>query len=316
MREAGKLNPLNTRPHNQRHGIVAALGAFSFWGILPIYFKWIAVIPPLEIIANRVLWSVPVLCGFLLLRDGPGFWRRMLLPRRTVLGLLVSGALVVSNWLLFVWAVNDDQILATSLGYFINPLLSVLLGFLFLGERLTVVQYIAVGIAAAGTIYLGWFFGVAPWISLALALTFGLYGLARKKLNVGPMIGLLWETLLMAIPAVIYLAWVSVHTGLAYGNAVSARQRIAGACGRANGGAAGLVQRGGTHTAAQLGGSFPVHITDHYLPARSFFLWGGVYPRARSSICLHLVCGSAGHRRIRFARATRAESLNSFRKWP
>ncbi len=210
---------MNTQPHNQRHGIVAALGAFSFWGVLPIYFKWIAVVPPLEIIANRILWSIPVLAGFLLLRDGPGFWRRMLLPRRTVLGLLVSGALVVSNWLLFVWAVNDGHILATSLGYFINPLLSVLLGFLFLGERLTVIQCIAVGIAAAGTIYLGWFFGVAPWISLALALTFGLYGLARKKLNVGPMIGLLWETLLMAIPALCYLVWTSAHTGLAYGNA-------------------------------------------------------------------------------------------------
>lgn len=209
---------MNTRPHNQRHGIVAALGAFSFWGVLPIYFKWIAVVPPLEIIANRILWSIPVLSGFLLLRDGPGFWRRMVLPRRTVLGLLVSGALVVSNWLLFVWAVNDGHILATSLGYFINPLLSVLLGFLFLGERLTVIQCIAVGIAAAGTIYLGWFFGVAPWISLALALTFGLYGLARKKLNVGPMIGLLWETLLMAIPALCYLVWTSAHTGLAYGN--------------------------------------------------------------------------------------------------
>lgn len=210
---------MNTQPHNQRHGIVAALGAFSFWGVLPVYFKWIAVVPPLEIIANRILWSIPVLSGFLLLRDGPGFWRRMLLPRRTVLGLLVSGALVVSNWLLFVWAVNDGHILATSLGYFINPLLSVLLGFLFLGERLTVIQCIAVGIAATGTIYLGWFFGVAPWISLALALTFGLYGLARKKLNVGPMIGLLWETLLMAIPALCYLVWTSAHTGLAYGNA-------------------------------------------------------------------------------------------------
>jgi len=176
-------------------------------------------VPPLEIIANRILWSIPVLSGFLLLRDGPGFWRRMLLPRRTVLGLLVSGTLVVSNWLLFVWAVNNGQILATSLGYFINPLLSVLLGFLFLGERLTVVQSIAVGFAAAGTIYLGWFFGVAPWISLALALTFGLYGLARKKLNVGPMIGLLWETLLLSIPAALYLAWASSHTGLAFGNA-------------------------------------------------------------------------------------------------
>ena len=209
---------MNTQPHNQRHGIVAALGAFSFWGVLPIYLKWIAVVPPLEIIANRVLWSIPVLSGFLLLRDGPGFWRRMCLPWRTVLGLFVSGSLVVTNWLIFVWAVNNGHILATSLGYFINPLLTVLLGFLFFRERLTRVQTVAVGFAAAGTVYLGWFLGAAPWLSLALALTFGLYGLARKKLNVGPMVGLLWETLLIGTPAALYLVWVSAHTGLAFGN--------------------------------------------------------------------------------------------------
>jgi chloramphenicol-sensitive protein RarD len=209
---------VNTQPHNQRHGIVAALGAFSFWGVLPIYFKSIVVVPPLEVIAYRILWSIPVLAIFLLLRDGPGFWRRMLLSGKTILSLFVSGSLVASNWLIFVWAVHDGHILATSLGYFITPLLSVTLGFLFLRERLTMVQTIAVGIAAAGTMYLGWFLGVAPWISLSLALSFALYGLARKKLNVGPMIGLLWETLWMAIPALLYLVWASVNTSLAFGN--------------------------------------------------------------------------------------------------
>lgn len=209
---------MNLQVHNQRQGIIAALAAFSFWGFLPIYFKWIGVVPPLEIIAYRVLWSIPLLAIFLLFRDGPGFWRRMLLPGKTILGLFVSGLMVASNWLIFVWAVHDGHILATSLGYFITPLLSVSLGFLFLRERLTMVQTIAVGIAAAGTIYLGWFLGVAPWISLSLALSFALYGLARKKLNVGPMIGLLWETLWMAVPALLYLVWASVNTGLAFGN--------------------------------------------------------------------------------------------------
>lgn len=140
----------------------------------------------------------------------------MVLPRKTIATLFVSACLVVSNWLLFVWAINDGQILATSLGYFINPLLNVLLGFLFLHERLSRVQTIAVALAAAGTIYLAWFMGVPPWISLVLALTFGLYGLVRKKLGVGPMIGLLWETLLLAAPAVGYLLWAMNHDGIAF----------------------------------------------------------------------------------------------------
>ena len=209
---------MNQQQDHHRQGVAAALAAFTFWGLAPIYFKWMVVVPALEIIAHRVLWSVPVLAGFLLLRDGPGFWRRMVLPRRTVAVLSVSGSLVVSNWLLFVWAVNNGQILATSLGYFINPLLNVLLGFLFLHERLTRVQTVAVALAAIGTVYLAWFLGVAPWISLVLALTFGLYGLVRKKLAVGPMVGLLWETLLLATPAWIYLFWAMQHDGTAFGH--------------------------------------------------------------------------------------------------
>ena len=121
---------------DERSGITAALAAYIFWGLAPIYFKLIQSVAATEVIAHRVLWSIPALAIFLLLRDGKGFWQRMRLPRRTVLTLLVSGLLVAGNWLVFVWAVVNGQVLATSLGYFIGPLVSFLLGFLFLKERL------------------------------------------------------------------------------------------------------------------------------------------------------------------------------------
>ncbi len=189
--------------------MVAATAAFMFWGLSPIYFKFLGAVPALEIIAHRIVWAVPVLILFLLVRDGRYFWRRMLLPRKTLMTLLLSGLLVGSNWLVFVWAITHDRILETSLGYFINPLVNVVLGFLFLHERLTRIQSAAVLIAACGTVYLTWFLGVAPWIALFLGISFGFYGLVRKKLGVGPMIGLLWETLLLIAPALLFFAWFS-----------------------------------------------------------------------------------------------------------
>ena len=200
-----------------RTGVTAALAAYIFWGLAPIYFKLIQAVPPLEIIAHRILWSIPFLAGFLLLRDGREFFRRMRLPLKTIAVLLVSGTLVVTNWLIFVWAVVNDQVLATSLGYFTGPLVNFLLGFLFLKERLTRLQTIGVLIAAAGTAYLGWYLGTAPWIALSLAFSFGLYGLVRKMLGVSPMIGMLWETLLLALPALLYLAWAVDRGTLAFG---------------------------------------------------------------------------------------------------
>jgi chloramphenicol-sensitive protein RarD len=197
--------------------VAAALAAYIFWGLAPIYFKFIQHVAPLEIIAHRVLWSIPILGGFLLIRDRRAFLPRMRLPPRTVLALLASGSLVALNWLLFVYAVVSGQILATSLGYFIGPLVNFLLGFLFLRERLTGIQTIGVAIAASGTVYLGWFLGTPPWISLSLAFSFGFYGLIRKKLSVGPMTGLLWETLLMAPPALLLAAWLSRQGALAFG---------------------------------------------------------------------------------------------------
>jgi chloramphenicol-sensitive protein RarD len=203
------LTGRNTTRHDstERIGVTAALAAYIFWGLAPIYFKWIETVAPLEIIAHRILWSIPFLAGFLLFRDGRRFMERMRLPPRTVMVLLLSGILVVTNWLIFVWAVVNGQVLATSLGYFIGPLVNFLLGFIFLKERLTRVQTISVLIAASGTAYLGWFLGTPPWISLGLAFSFGLYGLVRKVLGVGPMVGLLWETLLLALPALVYIVW-------------------------------------------------------------------------------------------------------------
>jgi chloramphenicol-sensitive protein RarD len=200
---------VNPPEPDQKLGMVAATAAFMFWGLSPIFFKHLGSVPAIEIIAHRIFWAVPVLILFLLVRDGRNFWRRMLLPRKTLLTLLLSGLLVVFNWLVFVWAVTHDRILETSLGYFINPLVNVVLGFLFLHERLTRVQSLSVLIAACGTMYLTWFLGVAPWIALFLGVSFGFYGLVRKKLGVGPMIGLLWETLLLITPVLIYFAWTS-----------------------------------------------------------------------------------------------------------
>ena len=196
-----------------------ALAAYVFWGLAPIYFKLLESAPAVEIIAHRILWSIPVLASFLLLRDGKQFWRHLRLPPRTLLVLLVSGLLVALNWLIFVWAVVNGQVLATSLGYFIGPLVNFLLGFLFLHERMTRVQLLGVLIAASGTVYLGWFLGTPPWISLSLAFSFGFYGLVRKVLDVGPMVGMFWETLLLATPAVAFIAWSADHGGLYFGTA-------------------------------------------------------------------------------------------------
>jgi chloramphenicol-sensitive protein RarD len=211
-------SPANDPGNTERLGVAAALAAYIFWGLAPIYFKWIDTVAPLEIIAHRILWSIPFLAGFLLLRDGRGFLQRMRLPPKTVAVLLLSGVLVVTNWLIFVWAVVNGQVLATSLGYFIGPLVNFLLGFLFLKERLTRIQTIGVLIAATGTVYLGWFLGTPPWISLSLAFSFGLYGLVRKVLGVGPMTGMLWETLLLALPAALYIAWAFQRGTLGFGH--------------------------------------------------------------------------------------------------
>lgn len=201
-----------------RVGVIAALAAFTFWGLVPIYYKSLQTVGAWEILAHRVIWSVPLLVIFLVIRDGRRFWSRLRLPLVSIAWLVLSGLTISLNWVVFVWAVANDHILDTSLGYFGTPLVNVLLGYLILKERLTLPQVVAVVIAASGTIYLAWYLGKPPWIAMTLAISFGVYGLLRKRLSVGPMLGLLWETSLMFLPALFYLVWLSWRSELQFLN--------------------------------------------------------------------------------------------------
>lgn len=189
----------------QQTAVIVALLTFGFWGVAPVYFKWLDAVDPIVIIAHRIVWALATLLLFLRLRDGGDFWRRLIIPPRIVAGLLLSGILVSTNWFIFVWAVSNGQILETSLGYYINPLVNVLLGMMFLGERLRPLQWAAVLVAAAGTAWMAIAVGELPWPALALAFSFGFYGLVRKKLPVGPLVGLTWETALLLPVAVVLL---------------------------------------------------------------------------------------------------------------
>ena len=202
-----------------RGGVIAALAAFTFWGLVPIYYKGLQDVGAWEVLAHRVIWSVPLLMIFLGIRDGRQFLNKLRLPLSSIAWLVLSGLTISVNWVVFVWAVAHDHILDTSLGYFAGPLVNVVLGYLVLKERLSVAQVVAVTVAAAGTFYLAWYLGRPPWIALTLAVSFGVYGLLRKRLTVGPMTGLLWETALMFLPALAYLLWLLSRSELQFLNA-------------------------------------------------------------------------------------------------
>lgn len=193
-------------------GGACALGAFLLWGVLPVYFKAIAAAPPLEIVAHRIVWSALLLLGVVALRQRWAALRAALAERRTQRLLLASTLLVSSNWLIFVWAITSGRVLESSLGYYINPLMNVLLGLLVLRERLSRIQGVAVLLAAAGVANLAVQSPVFPWVALSLAGTFSLYGLVRKTMALGSLDGLFVETNLLLVPALAYLA-VQVAAG-------------------------------------------------------------------------------------------------------
>ncbi|WP_434679278.1 EamA family transporter RarD [Pseudomonas sp. R1-18] len=190
---------------NLRRGYILGLSAYIIWGLFPIYFKAIASVPALEIIIHRVLWSA--LCGSLLLLvwKHPNWWRELRDNPRRLAVLAFSGTLIAANWMVYVWAVNNGRMLEASLGYYINPLINVLLGMLLLGERLRRMQWLAVVLAATGVAQQVWHVGSLPWVSLVLPLTFGFYGLIRKKAPVAALPGLVVETW-MLVP--LALAWL------------------------------------------------------------------------------------------------------------
>jgi chloramphenicol-sensitive protein RarD len=189
-----------------------AVAAYTMWGIAPIYFKALTHIPAAEILMHRVIWSVAVLVVLIVGLKQLGKVRTALKSKRVVATLLLAGFLLAGNWLLFIWAVNNNYMLEASLGYFINPLINVFLGRLFLGEQLRPVQKVAVVIAIIGVGLLVISYGQLPWIALTLACSFSVYGLLRKQVNVDSMPGLFIETSMMLPVALIYCVFFATVT--------------------------------------------------------------------------------------------------------
>ncbi len=194
-----------------RGALAQAMGAYFIWGFLPVYFNLLKAVPPLEVVSHRVVWSVLLLLVMLWLRQRLAALREALTTARMLVPMVGSALLIGANWLIYIWAVTNGHIAAASLGYFLNPLLNVLLGFLFLKERLTRWQGFAVALAGVGVAILATGALEALWISLSLALTFGFYGLIRKVAPVGPMVGLASETIIL-LPAALAALWWWSHT--------------------------------------------------------------------------------------------------------
>jgi len=179
---------------NPRRGYALGLTAYVIWGLFPIYFKLLERIPALEIITHRAIWSAAFGALLLLVWKHPGWWRELRENPKRIAVLGASGLLIASNWLVYVWAVNNGHMIEASLGYYINPLINVLLGLVILRERLRPLQWAAVALAALGVAQQLWQLGSLPWVSLVLALTFGFYGLIRKQAPVAALPGLVVET--------------------------------------------------------------------------------------------------------------------------
>lgn len=199
-------------------GLVAGIAAFSLWGLLPLYWKQLESVASFEIMCHRILWSFIFLIPVVWMT---GRWpevREVLQNKKTLLRLGASGLLVASNWYVYIWAVNSGHILETSLGYYINPLLNVALGAIFLRERLSRVQCIAVGIAVFGVLVTVVGYGQFPWVALVLATSFSLYGFMRKTVNVGSISGLFIETVFLAPWVFLWLTWLWFHGEGSFGH--------------------------------------------------------------------------------------------------
>ncbi len=202
-----------------RRGFTATVLAFAIWGVLPLYLHPLHQVSALQVIANRVVWSCIFVLGWMAIRGELATLRAALADRGVVWRLAITATLISTNWLVYVWAVLNGHVLDSSLGYFINPLVNVVLGVALLSERLSAAQWTAVALAAAGVAYLTVASGSLPWISLILALTFGFYGLIRKLVKVESLPSLGIETLLLLPFALVYLLWCEAAGTGAFGHA-------------------------------------------------------------------------------------------------
>lgn len=198
-------------------GIWYGVAAYAIWGLFPIYWKFLAGITEMQIMTHRIVWSFVFVSILIVLRRS---WTgiREALTLRGVLIYLLAGALLALNWLVYIYSINAGLIVESSLGYFINPLVNVLLGVVFLRERLRAAQWLPVGLAAVGVIYLTFSYGQPPWIALVLAFTFGFYGLLKKLAPLGSLQGLFVETAMIVLPALGYLVAMEASGAGSFGH--------------------------------------------------------------------------------------------------
>lgn len=206
------MNKKSSQSNEMFRGILSAVGAYLLWGILPVYWKQISYVPAYEILAHRVVWSFFFMFAIILatrsleqfIDETVQIWHN----RKKLAGLFIASFLISINWLIYIWAVNESRIVETSLGYYINPLVSVLLGIIVLKEKISFWQTVSFALAAIGVINMTASFGSVPWISLSLALSFAFYGMCKKVLNIGAVTATTLETLIVAPIAVIYLIYL------------------------------------------------------------------------------------------------------------
>jgi chloramphenicol-sensitive protein RarD len=215
---------LTTRPEEaaerrfQRDGVLSALVAYLLWGVFPVYFKLVQTVPPTEVLTHRIIWAVPF--GALILHVR-GQWpevRQAFSSPSTIFWLALAALFISANWLIYIWAVQQEEVLQASLGYYINPLMYVLVGVLFLKERLRRAQLMSVLLAAVGVSYLTIMGGQFPFVAVSLALLFTLYGVIRKQVAVGAMPGLFIETLLLFPFAMAWLSWLMLSQQAEFGD--------------------------------------------------------------------------------------------------
>jgi len=203
------VNNKSTIISTAHYGLLAGIAAYVMWGFFPVYFKITQDVPPLEILAHRIVWSLPFAAIILYFRkQWPQIWHAA--RNLKTLGALTLAALLIAfNWGLYIWAVQDSQIFQASLGYYINPLIFVLVGVVFLGETLSRLQILAVAFATVGVALLTFYGGQFPWIALSLAVSFTIYGVIRKQVKIGAVPGLFIEISVLFIPAIAYLIYLS-----------------------------------------------------------------------------------------------------------
>ncbi len=198
-------------------GLWIAVASFVLWGVMPLYWHMLKSVPSLQIVLHRIAWSAVFVCGWLFFTKGRHWLQATLAQPRLAWMLALSGVFITVNWGLYIWAVNAGHVVETSLGYFINPLLNVLMGVVFLREHLRPMQWLSVAIAAGGVLWLTVHHGSVPWIALALATSFAMYGLIRKLAAVDPVAGLGVESAYLFVPVLALLLWSESHGNGGFG---------------------------------------------------------------------------------------------------